>query len=566
MIDAMRHGFRPRPGLFRKACVTPRQAAVCAFVGVLFLSAQVPRVVAQSGQMGGEEATDYYVKWLSEDVFYIITDEEREVFLSLSTDEERESFIEQFWRRRDPDPQTAINEFKEEHYRRIAYANEHFASGLPGWRTDRGRVYIIHGPPDSIEESFGGPYVRPIYEGGGTTATFPYQVWRYRHIDGLGDDIELEFVDATLTGDFKLANDRWEKDAFAHVPGIGLTLAEERGLAGKSDRFILNGSGEYYPLLAQRYQDEPFVRLQRYAGIMRPPSLRFTELKRVVEVKIHFSELPFEAFSHYFRLNPDQAIVPVTLRIPGKELTFVEKQGERRAELALYGIVTTLGGLVVKEFEDEFLVTASPTGLPTSLPESFLYQKLLILEQGNRYKVSLVLKDEAGGKTGLVEHGLTVPTFGTEKLELSSLILADTLAPVAEDQADEMFVLGNLKVRPRPDRRFPRNRLMAAYLQLYNVGVDQATLEPKLKLTFSLRQDGREVARVEDDRGESIRFVSIQRVVVTRIFSPAQMDPGEYELLVEVEDAVRGERASAAESFRVEEPLVVLPVSVASGS
>ena len=92
-----------------------------------------------------------YRKWLNEDVAYIITDEERSAFKRLQTDEEREQFIEQFWLRRDPTPDTFENEFREEHYRRIAYANEHYASGIPGWETDRGRIYITFGPPDEIE-------------------------------------------------------------------------------------------------------------------------------------------------------------------------------------------------------------------------------------------------------------------------------------------------------------------------------------------------------------------------------------------------------------------------------
>ncbi|GAB4236063.1 MAG: hypothetical protein Kow00109_09480 [Acidobacteriota bacterium] len=508
----------------------------------------VPLPVAGTPQQ--EEAADYYAKWLNEDVVYIITDEEREVFLSLSTDEEKENFIEQFWRRRDPDPQTAVNEFKEEHYRRIAYANEHFASGLPGWRTDRGRVYIIHGPPDAIEESFGGPYVRPIYEGGGTTATFPYQVWRYRHIEGLGDDIELEFVDTTLTGDYKLTNDPWEKDAFAHVPGIGLTLAEERGLARKSDRFILNGMGDYYPLLAQRYQDKPFVRLERYAGIMRPPSVRFTDLKRAVDVKIHFYELPFRVHTHYFRLNPEQAIVPLTLEIPNRELTFQEQESVRIARIAVYGVVQTLGGLVVKEFEDEFEIRL-PAGDPKPLNRTSLYQKLLVLQQGERFKASLVLKDLESGKVGVTDVSVAVPAFGTEELQVSSLLLADTLVPVDEAAADRMFVLGNLLVRPKVDKRFPRQRLMVAYLQLYNVGVDQATLRPNLELEFLLQQDGRDVARIEDRSGDSIRFISIQRVVVTRVFSPAQLAPGTYELVVRVRDQITGQERSVRESFEI---------------
>src|SRR5579871_4360537 len=153
-----------------------------------------------------------YKKWLQEEVPYIITDEERSAFLRLQTNEEREQFIEAFWQRRDPTPDTVENEFKEEHYRRIAYANERFSSGIPGWRTDRGRMYIMYGPPDQIEDhSSGGSYQRPIEEGGGETSTYPFQQWRYRYIEGIGNDVNIEFVDPTMTGEYRMTMDPTEK-------------------------------------------------------------------------------------------------------------------------------------------------------------------------------------------------------------------------------------------------------------------------------------------------------------------------------------------------------------------
>src|SRR3982751_2221988 len=128
-----------------------------------------------------------YKRWLNEEVVWIITPEERTAFGRLATDDERQQFIEQFWLRRDPTPDTEENEFKEEHYRRIAWANDRFASGIPGWKTDRGMIYIKYGAPDETEEHpTGGPGVRPIEEGGGETTYFPYEKWRYRYLDGVG--------------------------------------------------------------------------------------------------------------------------------------------------------------------------------------------------------------------------------------------------------------------------------------------------------------------------------------------------------------------------------------------
>src|SRR5215831_10949703 len=136
-----------------------------------------------------ENASKALLRWVDEDVQYIITGEERAAWKRLKTDEEREQFIEQFWLRRDPTPDTIDNEYKDEHYERIAYANEHFASGIPGWKTDRGRIYIMYGKADEIESHpAGGPYDRPSYEGGGTTTTYPFEVWWYRYIEGIGSD------------------------------------------------------------------------------------------------------------------------------------------------------------------------------------------------------------------------------------------------------------------------------------------------------------------------------------------------------------------------------------------
>jgi len=179
-----------------------------------------------------------YKQWLNEDVVYIISPEERRAFLQLDTNEEREQFIEQFWLRRSNNPDLPDNDFKEEHYRRIAYANEHFASGIPGWKADRGRMYIMWGPADEVEtHPTGGTYDRPMEEGGGSTTTYPFETWRYRYMEGIGENVIWEFVDPSGSGEYHLTMDPSEKDALLHVPGAGLSLLESMGMASKTDRF-----------------------------------------------------------------------------------------------------------------------------------------------------------------------------------------------------------------------------------------------------------------------------------------------------------------------------------------
>src|SRR5260370_27536856 len=164
-----------------------------------------------------------YKQWLNEDVVYIISPEERQAFLQLETNEEREQFIEQFWLRRSNNPDLPDNDFKEEHYRRIAYANEHFASGIPGWKTDRGRMYIMWGPADEVESHpTAGTYDRPMEEGGGSTTTYPWETSRWRYLEGIAENIILEFVDPRRSGQYHLTIDPSEKDALVHGAGEAL--------------------------------------------------------------------------------------------------------------------------------------------------------------------------------------------------------------------------------------------------------------------------------------------------------------------------------------------------------
>jgi GWxTD domain-containing protein len=152
----------------------PRVVLAILFGSLLCLAAQTPPAAVPASAAVKPET---FKKWLREDVVYIITDGERAAALRLLTNEERAEFVEQFWLRRDPTPDTVENEYKEEHYRRIAFANEHFASHLPGWKTDRGRIYITCGPPDEI------------------VAKPPSELWHYRYIEGIGEKVTFGFTE-----------------------------------------------------------------------------------------------------------------------------------------------------------------------------------------------------------------------------------------------------------------------------------------------------------------------------------------------------------------------------------
>src|SRR6202034_3211918 len=285
-----------------------------------------------------QELSRPYKKWLEEDVVWIITDEERAAFKQLSNDEERDNFIEAFWQRRDPTPDTEENEYKEEHYQRIAYANEHFAAGIPGWKSDRGRIYIMYGKPDEIDSHpSGGTYERPMEEGGGETSTYPFEDWRYRYLEGIGENVILEFVDPTMSGEYHLTMDPSEKDALLMVPRAGLTQMESMGLASKTSRFNnTDGTHDAAPIGMATESMNEFTRLDLYAKIQQAPPVKFKDLEAVVTSRLVRDQVKFDYRFYFLRITSDTVLVPITVQIPTHQLHFQEAKGVDSATVNLF--------------------------------------------------------------------------------------------------------------------------------------------------------------------------------------------------------------------------------------
>ena len=484
-----------------------------------------------------EEEEDYFRKWLEQDVFYLISDQEKSVFAGLSTPEEKEQFIEQFGIARDPDLRTPVNEFKEEHYRRIAYVNERFSSGKPGWMSDRGRIYIIHGEPAEIEaHPTGGYYQRPIYEGGGSSSAYPFEVWRYRYLEGIGDDVELEFVDKTMSGDVPSALNPEEKDALLYMGGGGMTLLEELGESTKADRPYFN-PGNRNTILG-RAKDSPFARYERHVMVQANPEIKYKDLKEIVEVGISYDTLDFRVREDYIKLNEDMVLTPVTLEVNNKDLTFNFENGVHVANVAVYGIVTSISNRVITEFEDDLVASYRPDAFQRGLEGRSLYQKVVPLQPRVRYKLDLIVKDLNGDSMGVLRKALVPPSFGTE-LEASSLILSDHIQMLEETpKDDQMFVIGDVWIRPRVDKTFVTGKALGVYLQVHNAGLDQTTGTPSLTVRYALRRGDKPVVEQTDATGESIQFYSGQRVVLIRSLPLNDVEPGDYRVDVEVKDNI----------------------------
>ncbi len=506
-----------------------------------------------------QELGKTYKKWLDEDVRWIITDEERAAFKQLSNDEERDQFIEAFWARRDPTPDTPENEYKEEHYRRIAYANEHFAAGIPGWKTDRGRIYVMYGPADEIESHpSGGTYDRPIEEGGGTTSTYPFETWRYRYLEDVGQEVIIEFVDTCMCGDYHMTMDRSEKDALLYTPGAGLTLYEQMGMANKTQRF--NGGLERLgngPMAASQ-SSKQFDRLEQFAKLNKPPSIKFKDLEEVVTHKINVNLMPFDVLTDFVKVTGDTVLVPITVQIKNKDITFVNKDGVSRGTVNIFGRLTTISGRVAQTFEDTVQVDVPPELLPKTTENASVYPKAVPLRPG-RYMLEIVVKDVNGDRVGTWRRGIQVPEFADDKLATSSLILADKMYPVASKNVGTgNFVIGDTYVRPRvpgADGKpvsFKRDQKLNLWLQVYNLETDEKTHKPSATVEYNVVNTTTNKPVIHTVESTDQMGNIGDQVTLKKTLSAANLQPGIYKLQIKVNDNISKQTVDPSATFVVE--------------
>jgi GWxTD domain-containing protein len=514
-----------------------------------------PADMQKTKQVKESGLTDYYKKWLNEDVYYIISDEEKGVFKALTTNEERENYIEQFWLRRNPDPREGGNQFKIEHYRRIAYANERFSSGIPGWKSDRGMIYIMYGEPDGKESHpSGGSYQREYWEGGGTTSVYPFERWRYRHIDGVGDDVELEFVDKSFTNEYRLAMSPEEKDALLTVPNAGLTDNEQQGLSNKDDRVNMGMANQTF----MRSKDQPFERMARYFNVQRPPQVRFEDLKGVVSTRVIYNQLPYRMRTDFIRLSSDKVLVPITIELDNRNLEFKKELQFNRAQVNVYGEVTNLQNRVLAVFQTTISAEYTDETFEQGKNKRSIYQKIVALPPGQRVRLDLILKDINGNNVGSNTYGILVPKYEGEELQSSSVILANSIAPIPPNYENlEQFVIGDMKVQPNVKAEYYPGQALIPYLQIYNATIDQTTLEPSLQISYLIKAGDNVVVDFEDAKGRTVQFTSGQRIVIVGQIPIKNLDPGKYVLEIKIVDRIANKTLVTNADFQVVSPPAV---------
>jgi GWxTD domain-containing protein len=515
------------------------------------------RQIAKKQRDLEKELAGPWKKWMNEDVSYIITDEEKQSFKRLKTDEERQSFVESFWLRRDPTPDTEENEYKEEHYRRIAYANDHYASGIPGWKSDRGMIYIKYGAADEIESHpSGGSYERPMEEGGGETSTYPFEQWRYRWIEGVGTNVIIEFVDTTMSGEYHIALDPAEKDALLYVPGAGLTMSEQMGMSNKTARFNRTdgthlGTGNQ-PL--SESQNE-FTRLERYANLMKAPSIKFKDLDAVVNSNIRYNTLPMQVRTDYIRVTDATVYANVMVQFKNADLNYATKDKIAKANINIYGRITTLTRRSVNWFEDTVSSELPSEMLQQAMNGSQIYSKRVPLAPGT-YRLNIVAKDLVGNTMNTFETALVVPSYNEDTLGASSVILADQLERVATSSIGTgQFVIRSSKVRPRINDVFKQGETMGIYTEFYNFGMDEKTKKPQGTVAYEIvnNADNKTMISYTEDLSDVKAFPNASSFLVTveKKFPLKSLPPGRYTLKLKVDDKLKNQSLTPSAQFTV---------------
>ncbi len=509
-----------------------------------------------------QELKGVYKKWVDEDVRWIITDQEMQAFKHLGNDEERDQFIENFWLRRNPNPDSPENEFREEHYARIAYANEHFAAGKPGWRTDRGHIYIAYGKPDNIDSHpSGGSYDRPMEEGGGNTSTFPFEIWHYRYIEGIGDNIDVEFVDTCMCGDYHMTIDRSEKDALKHTPGAGQTLYEQMGMAKQADR--MSGGLEQLGTgpMSQQQQSKQFDRLDTFAKLSAPPVIKFKDLESFMATSKILTGPPFlfDVRTDYVKVTNETILVPVTIQIRNSDITFNNKDGVAMGTVNILGRVSNLNHKPIQTFEDTVAVQVPTELLARKRNDLSVHWKALPLRPG-LYKVDIVIKDVNNpDHIGRWQRSLNVPRYDDDRLASSSLILAGSMERVpSRDIGSGSFVIGDTHIVPRVPSgiaapvTFHRAQNLNFWMQVYNLGIDEKSKQNGATIEYQILDLTTNKTILQTEELTSKTSPNSDQVTIEKSMPLASLVPGKYQVSIKVNDGITKQQIAESAPFIVD--------------
>ena len=433
------------------------------------------------------EIPAFWQKWINEDLCYIISDNEKAAFKRLHNDEERREFAIQFWLRRDPTPDTPENEYKEEHYRRIAYADHHYASDVPGWKTDRGMVYIRLGAPDEIDASDAGSP----------------EVWHYRYIQELGTNVEMHFVGAG----HRLSQD---------------DLAKVRGITPPKGYVLCESMSQF---------DQVCVPSTNRVDIIKTPVVNFKDLDATVNSRVNYTTLPTSVRTDFLRITDSTVSAKVMIQFRNSDLKYATTGRNSKATVHIYGRIQTLSGKTVEWFEDTVTSEIPADRLQPSMGGRKICSRDLLLAPGT-YRLNIVAKDTVGNTFNTFEDALNIPHYEEGQLAASSLVLGDQLQPCVNNV-------------------FQQDETMGIYTEFYNLGMDGKTGKPSGIIKYEVLNSDNNTVMSQTEDLTTIPNASSFLVTVKKKLPLKTLPPGRYTLKLKIDDRIKNRTISPVAEFSV---------------
>jgi GWxTD domain-containing protein len=558
-----------------------RKTAKCLFLCVslplvfgLVSFSQTKSLAAQK-----EEMSEKHKKWLNEEVVYIISKREKDVFKSFTTDEQREEFIKKFWERRDPTPRTPFNEFKEEHYRRVEFTNQKYFEGTAGWRSDRGRVYIMFGPPDFFETNPGGG--RGFLFGvSGPTAEFPSEVWTYRYIPGLKmrqTRIDFTFVNYYNSGKYQLVSNPSLANALRNTSiegsrDVGYEPHDVQ-VPGSTEKNLLVNPMEQLMMMAEltKSRGEVFEEMER--------SARVRKLKGIVDTRESLYEMPFEMNQAFLMGVNKTTKIPISVEISGKDVAF-NKDGDRYKGAVNFHVEVKDSEKTVYQSSERLEMNLLEQTFQQRLTDTYQYKHELNLIPGE-YWFHLVVWDENDNKVGHVDRKISVPEMSGEEFNLSDIILARTLNVVQQEKPKTVdakniqvleklaqsgfkvpdkvaierkraapFTFGNIVIEPNTTGEYSANQEFVFFYQVYGTTFDPQSGRSKVKILHQIEKGGIVVATI--DKPQEIHIPDKDAVIDGGArYDLTKLRPGHYTVIARVTDLVAGKTLEKRANFRI---------------
>jgi hypothetical protein len=336
-------------------------------------------------------------------------------------------------------------------------------------------------------------------------------------------------------------------------------LYEQMGMSTKADRFTQSGmetlgAGPNSSSL----QAKEFDRLEQYAKLNAPPPLKFKDLEEEVGHKISYNPMPFDVRSDFVRITGDTVLVPITIQIKNRDITFANKDGVQRGVVNIFGRVTSLAGRTVQTFEDTVQADVPAELLAKAVESSQIYWKAIPLKPA-LYRLDLVIKDVNGDRVGTWSKGLQVPDFADDRLSSSSLIVADDMEQVAaKNVGTGMFVIGTTKVRPRvassdgKPASFKRNQKLNFWMQVYNLSVDDKTHKPSATIEYNVVNTTTNKSIIHSVESTDQMGNIGEQVTLQKTLAAANLVPGVYRIQIKVNDSISKQTVDPSATFAVE--------------